>query len=447
MNVLLLTADSLRADRTSLFGHSRDTTPFLADLAADGFEFTRAYSNGRNTAASFPAIHTSTYQRYFEGIGIPSTGSPTLAEQLGGCGYRNHGINTNELIAGDYNYDRGFDVYQDSRSPGGQQDTGWRTTARDVIGDGRLFEIIKRAHFLSTRFLGVKVFDTADSVSGFEETILDWIRGCDDDWFVWAHYMNPHHPYVPPADCQAALGLDDVSARQSTKLSRKMRLNPDAVTTAERETIKGLYDASVLSWDREIASTYRALERLGALEDTLVVVTADHGEQLGEGGVFGHPPVLHQALLRVPLVFSGPTGSGRTESQVSLIDLAPTILSLAGCDVPAAFLGRPLFDADGAVADRSDGPIIAETGGDKRDLVCAIDDDRKLVCDVEAPIWEAYRLDDRGMSERRTDEPFEDLREALRDHLENAELNRREGAEIDEAALHDDLAALGYLDE
>jgi arylsulfatase A-like enzyme len=447
MNILLLTADSLRCDRTSLFGHTRDTTPFLSDLAARGFEFRRAYANGRNTAASFPAIHTSTHQRYYNGIGIPESGTPTLAEMIRENGYRTHAIHTNELISRDYNYNRGFDVYHDSRSDGGGIG-GWRSKARDLIGDGRLFELVKKVHFTATEHLGLKIFDTADAVSGFKDRILEWTTGTNEDWFVWAHYMNPHHPYEPSVNCQEALGLDPVPMRQATRLSRKMRIHPENLNHEERKMISDLYDASVLSWDREIESTYRQLEKAGELGDTLVIVTSDHGELLGEDGIYGHPSVLNQPLLRVPLVFSGGSvNAGETDTQVELRDLAPTILTLGGQPVPNNYDGRPLFDTDGNRRTTDSRLLIAEAGSKGEDPICAVDGNRKAVYNPKIDNCKFYNLTTDALGERPTDDEYDDLCENIRDHHERTARNRTEGADVDESSLREDLAALGYLDE
>jgi arylsulfatase A-like enzyme len=102
----------------------RISTPGVSGSTSthDSFEFRQAYANGRNTAASFPAVHTSTHQRYYEGIGIPAEGTPTLAEVLSQEGYTTHAIHTNELVARDYNYDRGFEGYRDVRSTGDDPD-------------------------------------------------------------------------------------------------------------------------------------------------------------------------------------------------------------------------------------------------------------------------------------------------------------------------------------
>jgi arylsulfatase A-like enzyme len=456
MNVLLLSADSLRVDRTSLFDHERETTPFLAEAAADGFDFRRAYANGRNTAASFPAVHTSRHADAYDGLGIPATGPPTLAEALSEAGYRTHAIHTNELVAADYNYDRGFDVYRDARGGSRGEDggnRGWRGVAREVIGDGIAFEAAKRAHFLSTEYLGVKLFDTADAVSGFEDDVVGWTTAADGDWFVWAHYMNPHHPYEPPTECQEALGLDPVPRRRATRLSRKMRLHPGEVTPGERKTLAELYDAAVLSWDREVEATVEALEAAGELEDTLVVLTADHGELLGEGGRYGHPPVLDQPLLRVPLVFlGGSVEPGRSGARVGLVDLAPTLLRLAGVGVPDACWGRALFDADGtlAVEDR-DRTQFCETGDDDADAICAVGGDHKLAHDRTGGDYEPFTLDSAELTETSVtgedgDGAVADLREALADHEERAAAARVDAARVDEEALREDLAALGYLD-
>jgi len=445
MNILLLTADSLRCDRTTLFGHARETTPFLSDLADRGFEFRRAYANGRNTAASFPAIHTSVHERSYEGVGIPDSGTPTMAELLQEAGYRTHGIHTNELLSHEYNYNRGFDIYRDSRTGNGT--SGWRTAARNLIGDGLVFDLVKRAHFLSTEYLGVKIFDTADAVSGFEDRILEWTTSGDGDWFIWAHYMNPHHPYEPPADCQEALGLDPIAGREATRLSRKMRLRPENVTDAEREALRGLYDASVLSWDREIESTYHRLADAGELDSTLVVVTADHGELLGEDGVYGHPPVLDQALLRVPLVFSGPpVGTGESDAQVGLIDLAPTVVTLAGADVPDRYRGRSLYTpAEGFEAATST-IQLCETGDSESLLVAGIDGDRKIVHDRGTDTWRGYALTETALEEVPAETIDDDLKDAVGEYERRSEEEQRGGATVGQEQLREDLRALGYLE-
>lgn len=445
MNILLLTADSLRCDRTSLFDHRRDTTPFLSDLAGRGFEFRRVYANGRNTAASFPAIHTSTYGSYYDGIGIPDSGTPTIAELLHNEGYQTHGINTNELVSRDYNYDRGFDFYHDSRSS--DDDSGLRTQIRDLIGDGSLFDLTKKAHFLSTEYLGVKIFDTADAVSGFGDQILEWTTRTDEDWFVWAHYMNPHHPYEPPEECQKALSLNPVSGREATSLSRKMRLHPAEVTEKECETLRGLYDASVLSWDREIESTYHRLEKAGELENTLIIITADHGELLGEDGLYGHPPTLNQPLLRVPLIFAGDcVEAGETGVQVGLIDLAPTVASLIGAEVPGGYHGESLYTSGEGFRDAGGMIQLSETDDPKSPLIAAIDGGQKVIYHRDDTEWKGYTLSEIALQEDPVETVDDNLRNAIHEHEMRGNTERQSGAVVDQQQLKEDLQALGYME-
>lgn len=444
MNILLVTADSLRADRTSLFDHRYDTTPFLSSLAEAGFVFETAYANGHNTAASFPAIHCSTYGSVFEGIGIPETGSPTLAEAVG-SNRDTFGITTNELLSRDYNYDRGFDTYVDARSDG-DGGVAWRRAARRALGHGLAFDIAKRLHFFTTETFGVKVFDTADSMSSFSDRLLRWIDGRRGPWFAWAHYMNAHHPYEPPVDLQRDLGLEAVPKRRATKLSRKMRRHPAQLQPSEADTLRDLYDGAVYSFDRELEALVDRLSALGHLEETVVVVTADHGELLGDDGLWGHPPVLRQPLLRVPLVLSGPVEPGREAAPVPLVDLAPTLLTLAGRDVPGTYRGESRFDQDGTARPPAGGPIVAETANNGPRKICAIQGDSKLVYGIDEETWEPFRLTDRGFSEDPADEIAPDLRSTVTDHLAWTERNRARGATVGEDQLEDDLKALGYLE-
>lgn len=445
MNILLLTADSLRADRTSLFDYSLDTTPFIKSIAEDGLEFDQAYSNGHNTGASFPSIFCSTYWSKFRGSGIPESNHPVLAERLA-VDHRTFGITTNELLSRDYNYNRGFDTYIDSRSPYGSK-SSLRIRLRDAIGDGPLFELAKKIHFVSTRRLGIKLFNTADAESGFSKSIIDWVTDIDDDWFVWAHFMNPHHPYEPPEESQRALGFEPVSTRRATKLSRKMRRHPDTISSRENETINRLYDASVHSFDQEVEELITHLDTINQLDDTLLIITADHGELLGEEGLYGHPTVLKQELLRVPLVINGFDRSEQVKRPVELLDIAPTILNVVGSELPNSFQGKPLLNKEGDFLPDSNGTIIAETTGEENRKICAIRENQKLVYHVQDDRWEAFSLSNYGLEETVVESKNDQLRNDLFSHVEWSEENQVSGAEVDETQLEADLKALGYLEE
>jgi choline-sulfatase len=272
-HLLLVTIDTLRADRLGVYGHAPARTPAIDGLAARGVRFTRAFATAPITLPSHASLMTGRYPpahgSRHNGMAM-APGVPTLAESL-----RRAGVATAAFVGAfpldrRFGLDRGFDVYGD-RMPRGP--------------DGRP----------ANERPGQQVVDEA----------LAWMATHRSDrMFVWVHLFEPHAPYGVAADGRP------VAAR---------------------------YDDDVAEADRQLG---RLLEGLGPSRDqTLVVVTADHGEAFGEHGEIGHSVFVYDTTLRVPLVVAGPGLEPRLiESDVALVDVAPTL---------SALLGAGQFAADG----------------------------------------------------------------------------------------------------
>lgn len=295
-NVLLITIDTLRADHCTTAGYSRDTTPRLQRLARSGVSFERAYAPMANTLPSHATLFTSlsplVHGVVQNGIPLPET-YVTTAESFAARGYATAAFVGAFPLARRFGLDQGFSTYDDELSP---------TTPPNRPPTWRGFE------------LGGAFERRADEVRNRAGTWMErhrWSR-----FFLWAHFFDPHRPYEPRASARGlwwrlrALGLERHLAREIRK-----------------------YDEEILFVDSQVGALLDTLARLELERDTVVVVTADHGEGLNERGYLGHGRTMFEEEVRVPLVISAPgrVPEGlRVAQPVQLADVAPTLHELAG---------------------------------------------------------------------------------------------------------------------
>jgi arylsulfatase A-like enzyme/Flp pilus assembly protein TadD len=289
-NVLLLTIDTLRADRLGAYGGGA-LTPTLDRLAAGGVRFERAFSHVPFTLPAHASILTGQIPPRH---GIHGNGSfrlgetpPTLATLLHAQGYRTGAFVGAFVLDSRFGLNRGFDTYDDRYE-------GERDQTRFDYAERPAEAVIKPA--------------------------LDWIlasagapAGAPQPWFAWVHLFDPHAPYRAPQAFQEG---------------------------------RTAYDAEVAYTDASLGRLLDDLRGRGALDRTIVIVTADHGESLGEHGETTHGLFAYNATLRVPLLVAAPGLRPRVSSALaSHADLVPTVLDLLGLQPPEAIDGRSLREA------------------------------------------------------------------------------------------------------
>lgn len=316
-NVLLVTVDTLRASRLSFMGETngRETSPALDALAASGAVFETAYAPRGCTWPSLTTILTGKYPIIH---GVRSNGEAlraehrTLAEILKAEGYATGAFLTNMTSAPN----RGFDelaVCRDFMRPHFE----WDRTA------------VRRA----TEFVR---------------------KNADERFFAWIHLMDPHEPYLPPPPFDRwAEGYAGPFSGQPEPLE-KLALDPSVPFGPEDEAAMiALYDGQIASTDRYLKKLFATLDELGLSDETLVVFTSDHGEELFDHNrYFFHAASIYDGVLRVPLVFrlGGAIAAGRrTKALVELTDVLPTVLDFLDLPRPAWIQGetlRPVLDGD-----------------------------------------------------------------------------------------------------
>ena len=310
-NVLLVTIDTLRADHVGCYGAAAASTPTLDALARRGVRFETAVAHVPLTGPSHASIltgHTPPAHGFHNNGGfVLSPSVKTAAEDFRQAGYRTAAFISGFPLDRRFGFDRGFELYEDHLPRGNDsRRTPYVERPADVTSD------------MALRWLESASVASSGSTKA-------------SPWFLWVHYYDPHAPYEPPPD-----------------LADRFKSAP--------------YDGEIAFVDRELGRLLKAIQDRGALERTVVLVTADHGESLGEHGEATHGVFIYDATLRVPWIMAGPAiPSGHVSATVARsIDVLPTLLDYAGIHAPAGVEGRSMRPAsDGR--ELSDLPSYAES--------------------------------------------------------------------------------------
>ncbi|MUW13427.1 sulfatase-like hydrolase/transferase [Halorubrum sp. CBA1125] len=363
-NVLLVTIDSLRYDK--LINIDVPATPCINSLSTSGCEFTQAVSNGPNTTASFPAILTGTHSLSYGPYGVlDKDKSPFLARSLSRENYDTIGYHSNPFLGNEQNYHTGFEVFNDLVDGSDSVTTAKDRIERQLDPDSLFYHLLRRIWHLFSVTTDTKSYARGDSITG---GAIDWMeaRRSDDPFFMWLHYMDVHYPFDPPKWVFDELPFDRPSNRRIVTLNGMMQERPEELDEQDVRDLKRLYFAEARFVDRQIGRMIDAIADMGELEDTIIAVTADHGEAFGEHDRFGHHVYPYDELIRVPLVIGGgPIDSQTVDEQVQLLDLAPTLLDLVSIDVPKEMEGRsiaPLLRGEDSFELSHPAMFISESG-------------------------------------------------------------------------------------
>jgi arylsulfatase A-like enzyme len=292
-NLVLISLDTTRADHLSVYGYPRETTPNLERLADGGVRFALAYApaptTGPSHATLFTGLHPITHRVVKNGRVLMSAHA-TLAERLLAHGWTTAGFVSSYVLDARFGWDQGFEHWDDDFD---------LATATTMVPSGT----------------GAEVFDrTADATTRRALAWLEQGRDPSRPFFLFVHYMDPHEPWLAPPEFLQRFRTPDLPM----------------------DGISGLvarYDAEIAFTDHQIGELLAALDRLGLARNTIVAVSADHGEGLMQHGELNHGTQLYEEQVRVPLLMRWPRGlpAGRVvDGPVSLIDVTPTLLALAG---------------------------------------------------------------------------------------------------------------------
>jgi arylsulfatase A-like enzyme len=420
--VLIYVVDTLRADSLGRVSELA-RTPHLDRFAAEATTFDQARAHSSWTRPSFASILTGTHPSRHgvdDRVSVLNEEVWTLAEILGEGGYETGFITTNPNVGSFFGFDQGFDdmIQLYARRGAG------------VVNGG---ELIARSGEVT-------------------EHALEWIASASRPFLLVVLSVDPHMPYRPSSTLREA-------ARVRLEASAPSEPRVDRRRNAFRRNVSAAYMAEVTANDRSFGVLYDSLQAQGILDETLVVVTSDHGEEFWEHGGTQHGRTLYEEVLRVPLIMRFPLGMGprrgsEISRQVSGIDIVPTVLETVGLPGSADLVGRSLVEIGPGTAE----PVYAELSLGEHELHAVIAPPWKLhlnratgeeaLYDLSVDPREQTPVDTEHNVEARV--ALERLRPVLAEHVR--EHSRRAiGEGFEEADIPADvratLEALGYIED
>ena len=318
INVILIVIDALRADHLGCYGYERKTSPNMDAFARRGVLFLNCYTQASWTKPSVASILTSLYpgihgtSRHVDVLPEEVT---SLAEILQSAGWITYGYVANPNLKAIFNYDQGFDFFDDY-------------PMREKVR----YALLREPPSRSLRYLLAVItgrsgeYSDRDNIRLANRRILPWLeRYRDENFFMYLHYNDPHAPYHPPREYRNIFAYD-----KNSRISYE----------------EAWYDGEIRYLDDNIIDLLDELQALGLDDRTLIILTSDHGEEFGEHGNFRHGATIYQEQLRVPLIMKFPPliPAGKSiETAVRSIDITPTILDILRISFPNKLEGRSLL--------------------------------------------------------------------------------------------------------
>jgi arylsulfatase A-like enzyme len=421
-NILLISIDSLRADHLHSYGYARNTSPNLDVLAAEGAAFETVISP---TSWTLPAHMTLMTSLAPEEHGVITnrlrlaSGVDTLPLRLQRAGYATAGFVSATYLDGLYGFSRGFDEYDDY-------------TLLRVAGKNSRTAI------------------TSDRVA---QRAIEWLgrnatASSSRPFFLFLHFFDVHYDYNPPPPFAQMF-----DAQYAGRATGDVDSVHQGMPSSDLNHVIALYDGEIAWVDSNIGRILKSLRSLGVDNNTIVVITADHGEEFLEHGQAAHYKTLYDEVLRVPLVirYPGHVIPGRQlEGQVRLMDVAPTILALAGLPVLHPHTGaeaRSLACLLTSPSPRA-APVLTAFGDLRGEVASVRTGDAKLIRDLRTQREEFYNLDADPGERKNLDAVKQRERDQLRLMLNHwrssAAATAKEEADLDDEEKAS-LKSLGYM--
>ncbi len=434
-NVVLIIVDTMRYDRLGCSGYSMGLTPNIDRVAARARIYDNAHVHWPASAPSHGAILTSLpvwEHKTLNGMAL-NPDLRTLAEVLKDNGYITGGFVQNPMLSHRNHFDQGFDLYIN------EGETSLRGATTKVLRDCLL------PLFLYYRILGR---------DRYTDEAIDWLaRNRSEKTFLFLQYFFPHIPYNPPRRFMPKDGYRG-PITGSLEQSRAIRNGEMKVSPEDIGHMTHLYEAEIRYADEQIGRVLDAMERSGLADNTILVITADHGENLYEHHkFFAHGNELYESTVHIPLIISLPSESRSGERHGELIqetDIMPLILTAAGISEPGITEGRPSFYRNDALG------IVGITCNPEQTLLYSLFDTWKYILNYKTLEEELYDLKSDPGEVRNLGDLEPSLCSTFRKIiLQEVDQNERIrefissdlcGEEVQEPEARELLKALGYIE-
>ena len=431
-NVILITIDTLRPDHLSCLGYPRKTTPQLDEMAKHGILFTNAISNGSSTLTSFRPILTSTYHSLYDDDKFLSKYRVPIQEVLKRYGYSTAAFHSNPYLSALLGYNRGFDTFIEvSDFKKDELLKGTKAKGFESLFHKFLF-MSKLAKFKLNKLYKFSKGEPFARANTLNEMALAWLKKQPDKFFIWLHYMDVHTPYVPQKEYLKLFSSSSHNIIKELELYLKIKqgmrkINPEGISEKDLKLLIDLYDAEIRQVDAQVGFFLDELGKIGILDETLIIITADHGEEFFEHGAFGHAKQhLYDELLHVPLIIYAPCIGENIiiNEQVELLSIAPIIVDILGLKRELDnFMGKSLLPLINGNKEGSKS-VISEAS---RNKISYREPKWKCIFDNESKKYELYALyNDPNEKENVADREKEKVEEMKRKILYHEGIMERE---------------------
>ncbi len=346
-NLILITIDSLRPDHLSFFGYGKHTSPNIDNICKKSIVFTNAISTAPYTKASFKSIFTGVYPFSFGGYDT-ILGLKSLPMIFNENGFKTAGFPNIPILSAKYGYNVGFDYFLNPI----YKDNIIKIFLKKIYIYPLLVKLFKYLPPVKLPLIKVKEspYLRAENVNEF---VFRWLSdNYNKPFFLWIHYMDVHYPYNPPRDFYSIVNDEEISEGEIERLNqllfKKIFYDNVYIDKTDLENLIKLYDAEIRYVDENIGKLIYFLDNKKILDETMIIITSDHGEEFLEHGAIGHVgrnfiTHMYDELLKVPLILYIPGYKSKIISnQISMVDLVPTVLDLFNLKKPKMLEGKSL---------------------------------------------------------------------------------------------------------
>jgi arylsulfatase A-like enzyme len=445
-NVLLIVLDTVRAASLSLYGHGRPTTPNLERLARKGVVFTEARSTAPWTTPTHASMMTGRWPHELSvAMGVPLDGTfPTLAEVLGREGYATAGFVGNIYYCNAlYGMGRGFDRYEDAYE--NQTVSLFETVWSSGLGK-RVIQLLGYPMKLDD---GVTLLRKTAAM--LNRDVLGWLAGrtAGQPFFVFINYYDAHTPYQFQGDPDPRFGMAALPLSEHAEIEKRFwdlaegkpvpaDFTPERIINEGYNLLQDSYESCISYLDRQVGILVDEIERRGLMENTLVIVTSDHGELFGEHGLYSHGNSLYRREVHVPLLVIPPSRQSTAKivkEPVSLREIPATVAEWVDLGPRNPFPGRSLtrFLGDGKEQLSEISPVL-----------CEVEHMKILPASARIPaaLGPLSSLVSRDRVYIRSDGGREELYDRLHDDLETVDLTKYPESRPDIDRFRDELSRL-----
>ena len=364
-NIILIIVDTVRVDHLGCYGYQKNTSPNIDRFASDGLLFENCYAQGAETWGSVASILTGFLPhetKIFNTRRVPDK-IPMISESLQRIGYKTIAVVSNYVLQKKWGWDQGFTIYD------------------DIQNDRELVRAIPER---------IAERSTERAIELLEQFYKDPL-------FMWIHYQDPHGPYTPPGRFAELFTNPDQKPRE-------LRVNQSELGNGGIPSYQKLgsnrdyyhyvsqYDGEIRYTDENIKHLIDALKKNGMYDNSLLLFTSDHGEEMGEhNNFFVHGSSLYNSLTHVPLIIKyGTELTGRRKEFVQLLDVVPTLTETVGLDVDQRFRGSNLLRQGKRSKEIiSELNVPREAGGQK---ISIVSEGFKLICSSLSPQFQFFDL-------------------------------------------------------